>query len=49
VFDGNYRDSPLLLVDAVDHAIVAPAGAVQPVKAKLERLSDRYGFWESEP
>ena len=30
----------VLVVDAVDHPVVAAAGAVQPIEPELERLAD---------
>jgi len=40
VFDGQDGDQVELVVDAVDHAVVAAPGAVQPGQAELERLAD---------
>ena len=37
VFDGHDVDAAVLVVDAVDHPVVAAAGAVQPVEPELER------------
>jgi hypothetical protein len=38
VFDGHGVVTAVLVVDAVDHLVVAPADAVQPVEPELERL-----------
>jgi hypothetical protein len=40
VLDGHDVDPAVLVVDAVDHPVVAPADAVQPVEPELERLAD---------
>src|SRR5271166_1212027 len=40
VFDGQDSDHVTLVVDAVDHAVVAAPGAVQPGQAELEWLAD---------
>jgi hypothetical protein len=40
VLDGHDVDPAMLVVDAVDHAVVTPAGTVQPVEPELERLAD---------
>jgi len=40
VLDGHDVDAAALVVDAVDHPLVAPAGAVQPVEPELERPAD---------
>ncbi len=40
MLDGHDIDSVTVVVDAVDHPVVAAAGGVQPVKPKLERLAD---------
>ena len=44
VFDGQDGDQMALVVDAVDHAVVAAPGAVQPGEAELERLADPVGI-----
>ena len=40
VFDSQDCDQVALVVDAVDHTIIAAPGAVQPGEAELERLAD---------
>jgi hypothetical protein len=40
VVDGEDRDLPPLIVDAVGHSILAAAGAVLPGEIQLERLAD---------
>ena len=40
VLDGHDVDPSVLVVDAVDHPVVTPAGAVQPIEPELERLAD---------
>ena len=40
VLDGHDVDPAVLVVDTVDHPIIAPAGAVQPVEPEPERLAD---------
>jgi len=44
VFDGQDSDQVALVVDAVDHAVVAAPGAMQPGEAELERLADPVGI-----
>jgi hypothetical protein len=33
VFDGDYDDPALVIIDAVDHAEITPASAVQSLEA----------------
>jgi hypothetical protein len=40
VLDGQDVNAAVLVVDAVDHPVVAAPGAVQPVEPELERLAD---------
>src|ERR1022692_4251421 len=40
MFDGHDVDTAVLVVDTVDHPVVAAAGTVQPVEPELERLAD---------
>jgi hypothetical protein len=40
VFDGYDGDPALVIVDAVDHAIITTASAVKPLEAQLQRLAD---------
>jgi hypothetical protein len=40
VLDGHDVDPSVLVVDAVDHPVVAPAGAVQPIEPELQWLAD---------
>ncbi len=41
VLDGQPGDPALLVVDAVDHPVIAAAGTVQLAEAELHRLADR--------
>ena len=49
VFDGHDVDAAVLVVDTVDHPVVAPAGAVQPFEPELERLAGSVGVAASDP
>jgi hypothetical protein len=49
VFDGHDVDAAVLVVDAVDHPVAAPAGAVQPVEPEPERLADPVGVGGQRP
>src|SRR6516165_4909450 len=40
VLDGHDVDPTAVIIDAVDHPVVAAAGAVQPLESQLERLAD---------
>jgi hypothetical protein len=40
VFDSHDRHDALIIIDAVDHAIVSAPGAVQALEAELERIGD---------
>ena len=44
VFDSQNSDQVALVVDAVDHAVVASPGAVQTGEAELELLADPVGI-----
>src|ERR1017187_3403448 len=39
VFDGHDVDAAVLVVDAIDHPVIAAAGAVQPVEPELKRAA----------
>jgi len=39
MLDGYDGDLPKVVVDAVDHPVVAPASATEPLKAELQRLA----------
>ena len=49
VLDGHDVDTAVLVVDAVDHPVVAALGAVQPFEPKLEWLSHTVGLTASDP
>jgi hypothetical protein len=49
MLDGYYGDPALMIVDAVDHAVITSASAVQPFEAQLQRLGGAVRAVASEP
>jgi hypothetical protein len=49
VLDGHHVDAAVLVVDAVDHPVIAAAGAVQTPQPEPERLATRCGLAASDP
>jgi hypothetical protein len=43
MLDGDDSDPVMLVVDVVDHPIIAPSGAVEAPEFKFERLADSMG------